>query len=220
MDARLNEILAAARDDPNAIGVFLQGSQAVGNADAESDWDVVVVLREGESTQHKDAGLDLVHTSLERFLATGEHFLPAAANARVLLDKTGELTAAVERFRAIGRDDLAELYDGYLNDVYRSLKAWRRGRELGARVQSGRSLWWLGEFLIGLGGARAPYPSAWDGRLGELEPLLLEVARSGDPRAQQELCRRVRRVAEEHGFGDVYDAWGGDIDRALSFEFS
>ena len=57
------------------------------------------------------------------------------AHARVLLDKTGEITAAIEAARRIGRDELAELYDSYLNDFYRSLKSWRRGRELGARIK-------------------------------------------------------------------------------------
>ena len=99
------------------------------------------------------------------------------------------------------------------------MKSWRRGRELGARVKCGRSLWWLGDFLIGLGGMRAPYPGAWAGRLGELEPLVLEVARTGDPRLQQELQAAVERVATEHGFRDVYDAWDGDIDRVMEFEF-
>ena len=53
---------------------------------------------------------------------------------------------------------MAAFYDNYLNDFYRSLKSWRRGRELGARIKALRSLWWLGEFLLALEGKRAPYP--------------------------------------------------------------
>jgi hypothetical protein len=145
--------------------------------------------------------------------------LPALAHSRVLLDKTGELAEAVEAAGQLTRKELAELYDGYLNDFYRSLKSWRRGRELGARIMCGRSLWWLGDFLIALEGKRAPYTEYWGGRLGELEPLILEVARTADPRRQQELQAAVEQIATAHGFRDVYDAWDGDIDRVMGFRF-
>jgi hypothetical protein len=52
-----------------------------------------------------------------------------------------------------------------------------------------------------------------------VEPLVLEVARTSDPRLQQELCRRVAQLAADRRYGDVYDAWNGDIDRVLAFDF-
>jgi predicted nucleotidyltransferase len=219
MNEELRRVLEDAEADEAVVGVYAMGSQALGTADEASDWDIVVVAREGDPSHVKSATMDLVRTTLDRMGAASVHELPAIAHGRVLLDKTGEVAAALEAARSIGRDELAELYDGYLNDLYRSLKAWRRGRELGARVQCGRSLWWLGEFLIGLDGGRAPYPSSWAGRLGELEPLILEVARTADPTRQQELCRRVEAVASAHGYRDVYDGWDGDIDRVLAFDF-
>ena len=79
----------------------------------------------------------------------------------------------------------AELYDGYLNDFYRSLKAWRTENELAGRIECGRSLRFLGELLFALEGVRAPYPKEWAGKLGELEPLILDVARTGDPDKQR-----------------------------------
>jgi predicted nucleotidyltransferase len=207
-----------AAGDPNVVGVLLKGSRAMGSADGESDWDVVVVLRSGAATHTKTGRLDVLRTTLERLRSAPSFELPAVAHARVLLDKTGEVGAVVEATSRIGRDELAELYDSYLNDFYRSIKAWRRGHELAARIKSARSLWWLGEFLLGLEGRRAPYPSAWTGQLGELEPLLLEVARRGDARSQQQLQARVESVASAHGFRDVYDGWtGGEIERAMAY---
>ena len=183
------------------------------------DWDLVVVIREGEPSKDRTPDLEVIRRPLASIQSPPTWELPAFGHARVLLDKTGEVDAALAPARRIGRDELAELYDGYLNDFYRSLKSWRRGRELGARVKAGRSLWWLGEFLLGLDGTRAPYPGAWTGRLGELEPVILEVARTADPRLQQELQAAVERIASAHGFRDVYDAWDGDIDRVMAFEF-
>ncbi|HJV29112.1 MAG TPA: hypothetical protein VJ645_01210 [Gaiellaceae bacterium] len=212
-------ILDEAERDDNVVGVLIKGSQAMGAADEESDWDVVVVLLQGEPSQKKDGRLERITTTLERVRAVSSWELPALAHSRVLLDKTGELAEAVEAAGQLTRKELAELYDGYLNDLYRSLKAWRRGRELGARILCGRSLWWLGDFLIALEGKRAPYTEYWGGRLGELEPLILEVARTADPRRQQELQAAVEQIATAHGFRDVYDAWDGDIDRVMGFRF-
>jgi hypothetical protein len=161
----------------------------------------------------------LITTTLARVRAVESWELPALAHSRVLLDKTGELAEAVEAARQVTRKELGELYDNYLNDFYRSLKAWRRGRELGARILSGRSLWWLGDLLMGLEGARAPYTEYWGGRLGELEPLIIEVARTADPGKQQQLQAKVEEIATTHGLRDVYDAWNGDIDRAMGFRF-
>jgi predicted nucleotidyltransferase len=220
VDDTLEALLAEAREDADVLGVFLKGSRAVGTAVAESDWDVVVVLRDGEPSHLKDGAADVLRTTLARVRAAPRYELPAIAHARVLLDKTGEVKDAVESAGRIDRDELAELYDSYLNDFYRSLKAWSRGDELAARLKASRSMWWLGEFLLGLDGRRAPYPGAWAGRLGELEPLVLDVLRTGNPRRQQELQATVKRVATARGFTDVYDGWtGGEIDRVMALRF-
>jgi predicted nucleotidyltransferase len=215
----LRPLLDEAANDPNVVGVILKGSHALGTADEESDWDLVVVLASGEPSHSKDGAIDVLRTTLERVRNAPSYELPALAHARVLLDKTGEVQAAVGAHARVSREEIAELYDSYLNDFYRSLKAWRRGRELPARIKAARSLWWLGELLFALEGRRAPYPSAWEGRLADFEPLMLEVARSGDPRVQQELQSRVERLASERGLRGVYDGWDGEIDRVMRFEF-
>jgi diamine N-acetyltransferase len=220
MDDVLAAVLADAESDTNVIGVFLKGSRAVGTDVVGSDWDVVVVLREGEASQRKDGVLDVLRTTLARVQNAPRYELPAIAHARVLLDKTGEVAETIEAAARIGRDELAELYDSYLNDFYRSLKAWARGQELAARLKASRSIWWLGEFLLGLDGRRAPYPGAWAGRLGELEPLVLDVLRTGDPRRQQELQAKVEQIATARGFRYVYEGWtGGEIDRVMALRF-
>jgi hypothetical protein len=64
-DEVLAPLLAEAEADANVVGVFLKGSRAVGTDVAGSDWDVVVVLREGEASQHKDDVVDILRTSIE-----------------------------------------------------------------------------------------------------------------------------------------------------------
>jgi len=143
-----------------------------------------------------------------------------ARGATVMEPGRGELASGLQAARTISHDEAAQMYDGYLNDFYRSMKAWRRGNELAGRIECGRSLRFLGELLFALDGVRAPYPKDWQGKLGELEPLILEVARTGAPHLQQEICVIVRDRAAQHGYSHVYEAWTGDIDHALSFEFA
>ena len=220
MEPELVDLLKRAQEDPDAVALVLFGSAASGSAHEESDLDVWYVLR-GEPLPPRErlGRLEIVPTTVELMRSAPDWLKPALAYARVLWDDTGEVEPVLEDSRTISHDETAELYDGYLNDFYRSLKAWRVGKELAGRIECGRSLRFLGELLFALDGVRAPYPKEWEGKLGELEPLILEVARTSKPRLQQELCVGVRERAAQRGYAHVYDDWTGDIDRVLGFEF-
>lgn len=221
MDPELTGLLAEARVDPDAVALVLFGSAASGSAHEESDLDVWYVLRREPLPPRERRGrLEIVPTTLELLRAAPDWLKPALAYAQTIWDETGDVEAVLAAARTISQEETAELYDGYLNDVYRSLKAWRTGNELAGRIECGRSLRFLGELLFALDGMRAPYPKEWQGKLGDLEPLILEVARTGAPRLQQEICVIVRDRAAQRGFSHVYEAWTGDIDHALSFDFA
>lgn len=198
---------------------MLIGSHAAGTPDDDSDVDVLYVLRTEKRERERRGKLEFIPVTLADLRAPPDWFKPAIANARVLLDKTGELANAVSDAQRLSRDEIGELYDSYLNEFYRSLKAWRRGNELAARVEGVESVKWLAQFLYALDGRRAPYSNAWAGTLGELEPLLLEVARTAGPQVQQDLQARVAELADAHGYTHVRDAWEGDIERAMEFRF-
>jgi len=220
MEPELVELSKRAQEDPNAVALVLFGSAATGSAHEESDLDVWYVLRgEPLPPRERRGRLEIVPTTVELLRAAPDWLKPALAYGQTLWDETGEVEPVLEAARTISPDETAELYDGYLNDLYRSLKAWRTGNELAGRIESGRSLRFLGELLFALDGVRAPYPKEWPGKLGELEPVILEVARTGEPRLQQELCAHVRERAAQRGYSHVYDDWTGDIDRVLGFEF-
>lgn len=221
MEPELAELSRHAQQDPEAVALVLFGSTASGSADEESDIDVYYVRRSEPLPPRERRGrLEIVPTTLGRMRAAPDWLKPALAYGQIIWDETGEIEAVLRAARTISHDETAELYDAYLNDVYRSLKAWRRGDELAGRIECGRSLRFLGELVFALDGVRAPYPKEWRGKLAELEPLILEVARTGVPRLQQELCVRVRERAAQRGYSPVYDAWTGDIDRVLAFEFA
>lgn len=220
MEPELNELLLEARADPDALGLVLFGSAAAGSADEESDLDVYYVVRGDPPPPRSRRGrLELIPTNLALMRGAPDWLKPALAYAKVLWDSTGEIAPIVAAARTVSREETAALYDAYLNDFYRSMKTWRRGLELPARIECGRSLRFLGELLFALEGRRAPYPKEWTGELGEFEPLVLDVARTADPKLQQQLCFRVEQLATARGYRDVYDGWNGDIDRVMDFRF-
>jgi hypothetical protein len=219
VEPELRELVQAAQADPNAVGVVLFGSAAAGSAHEESDLDVWYVVRADPQPRSRDGRRELIPTTLAQLSDAPDWLKPALAYSEVLWDPTGEIAPVLAAARTVSREETAELYDGYLNDLYRSLKAWRRGTELAARVECGRSLRFVGELLFALDGVRAPYPKEWAGKLGPVEPLVLEVARTSGPAAQQRLCRAVVELARDRGYHDVYDAWQGDFDLVLSWDF-
>jgi predicted nucleotidyltransferase len=219
VEPELAELLETAQNDHGAVGVVLFGSAATGSAHAESDIDVWYVVRSEPPPAERRGRLELIPTTLERLRNPPDWLRPAYVGARVLWDPEGEIEPVVAATQLVGRDETEALYDAYLNDLYRSLKAWWRGLELAARVECGRSLRFLGELLFALDGRRAPYPKEWEGRLGDLEPLFLEVARTADPARQQELCVAVQARAAAAGYAHVVASWRGDIERVLAFDF-
>jgi hypothetical protein len=220
MQPDLNDLVSEALSDPNAVGLVLIGSYASGRPDDESDVDVLYVARDAPAfAKHHRGRVELIPTTLARIQEPTDWFAPALGNARVVLDKTGEVAEAVAAAASVDRAFAAGRLDDYLNAFYRSLKAWRRGNELAARIEALASLRSLAEFLHALDRRRAPYPSAYAGTLGELEPSIEAVARDPGAVRQQELQARVEALARARGFGDVYDDWDGEIERAMRFAF-
>ena len=103
--------------------------------------------------------------------------------------------------------------------MYRSLKAWRRGDELGGRLQAADSAMHLLRTLFSLERRWPPYYDRLGTQLaaldaqgwppGYLREALLGLVRTGDPTLQQELAARVEALMRARGYGQVIDAWDG-----------
>ena len=237
----LEEILG--RDDPDVLGVVLSGSAARGMATERSDVDVYVVLTPAGAagrTSRKTRYVDEVPMTLEELeelppLGTDDWWSRwSFAWAQVLLDRTdGRLTRAVEvQARLTGREQesvLVDRLDGYVNFVFRALKADCDGRPLERRLDAAESLtWWL-DTVFALAGRVRPYMKylPWELRehpLGvpewEAERLLPLVERvlDGDPVALREGYATVERECRtwdaRHGgalLGDTLDGWGDQL---------
>jgi hypothetical protein len=243
-----DDVLAAlineAAADPETAGLILSGSRAVGLETAESDYDLYWVLA-GEAYERRQANgaslrekrehadhppVDLVYVcqrDLDRLPAVPGWATYGYATARVLLDKTGEVTRAIAAIVTMPADkaqaDVAGWFDAYANAFYRSVKAWRRGDELGGRLHAADSAGHLVRTLFALEQRWTPYhdrlvPQLWrlDGQgwlPGSLHETLLDLLRTGDPVRQIELEVQVEALLRRRGFGAAVDRWSSELAR-------
>jgi hypothetical protein len=152
---------------------------------------------------------------------------------RVVYDRTGELTALAEELSRMpeeqARATVATAYDGYLNSMYRSLKCWRRGNEVGARLEAAHSVDPLIQTLFALERQWRPFGSrlylhleklkgqGWQD--GELPRILLDLLTTGDPRRQQAYAHRVIALLAKRGYNRPDEVWNAKVDRALTWDF-
>ena len=147
-------------------------------------------------------------------------YTPMFVNADVVADTDGQVAALVEAIAvnagARAWDELDELYDDYLNCFFRSLKAWRRGDELGGRMQAAHSCLSLVRLLFAAERRLPPYHDQLRGPLETLEraqgweqgflaDTLTRVLATGDPTIQQELELRVEALLDSRG---IAHQWG------------
>jgi hypothetical protein len=234
----MDELLRDVEADPATLGLVLHGSRATGAERATSDYDLIRVVTDEEYERRdphvKDGVTDVVlqtPTRLRRLAGEPGWYTALFLSARVLVDKTGEVAelvlAIVEGANEAAYAAVAEEYDGYLNCWTRSLKAWRRGDDLGGRLHAAQSTLYLVRLLFGLEHRWPPYLDALEPELpaieraqgwedGFLRAALLQLAGDGDPAFQQQLEARVEALLAARGF--AHD-WGDDLEPLKVFRF-
>jgi hypothetical protein len=245
-DPVIAALRAEGAADPDVVGILVTGSRGVGAVTAESDYDVIFVVsdetadrytrenREPPRGQTLDPATDTSDIQWHECPRTlREYNTFGVDRCQVVYDRTGELTALAEELSQMperrARETVDKAYDAYLNLVYRSLKCWRRGDELGARILAAQSVDALMQTLFALERGWAPFPSrlylhldklsgqGW--QPGELRALLLDLLRTGDPGRQQVYTRRVIALLAERGYTRPDEVWNAKVDRALAWEF-
>ncbi len=245
-DSVLVPLIELARRDTETLGILLQGSRGAGMGDELSDYDLLWILTDREYQKRVAAEqcapqitmlgerkhIELAYTSPDRLLGADVpgRYIRGLATAGILVDRNGEIERLMNDLLAIPeervRSDVPEMFDAYLNGFYRSMKASRRGNELGARLEAADSLTYLVQALFLLEGRWPPFHdrlmvsldalSAQGWAQGELERIFLGILRSADPPLQQRLEDRIERLMRDRGYGRVIDDRDGEIDRVKS----
>ena len=246
-DPILKPLIAAVTADPEVEGVILSGSRGAGADDPESDYDLEWVLTDAAYDRRAAHGeqmhlsqdpdqphLDISYTCLRKLAqiaAEASWPLPGYTTARILYDRTGAVTMACKAMVTMpeerARADVLGCFDAYINAFYRSLKAWRRGNQLGGRLQAAASAMHLVSLLFALERRWPPYHDRLVGQLGTLasqgwppgylHDALLRLVQTGDPRFQQELEAKVEMLLRARGF--EVNLWEGEIERVKAFHF-
>jgi len=232
----LAEITREVEADPTSVGLVLHGSRAAGNARDDSDFDLMRVVTDetypsrsmlrDKRTGADGIAADVFYSSPARLAQLAERpdwQVGMLVTGRILVDNgalTGLVEEALTRAGEHAHANLDDHYDDYLNCFVRSLKAWRRGNELGARMQAAESALHLVRLLFALERRWHPYhdqlaqplgdlEQAQGWQAGELADLLLRLVRDADPTFQQELEVRVEALLESRGLAHQ---WGPEDD--------
>ena len=246
-DPLLSELIAEVRDDPETMGLLLHGSRAVGTDRPDSDYDLIRVVTEQAFSARKargallersaaDAGpkMDVLYQTpsrMELYVSDPGWYTPTYVSSRILFDRTGELASLVRRLTAeagrIALERTAAAYDNYLNCFVRSIKATRRGDEIGRRLHAAESALALVRLLSGLESRWPPYhdnlaallpqveeAQGWPS--GYLADALLRLVRHADPIFQQELEARVESLMSRR---DIQHQWGDDLEPLKALRF-
>jgi hypothetical protein len=216
-----NRLLARASDDDNVLGIVHSGSRGRGLFVTEqSDWDYFVVVRElrGEYPSEHGDRVECSEITLERLADPPEWARPALLSVDLLLDKTGEVAAALQDATTVDPATAGEPLDGYVNMYYRSAKNARVGLELASLLDAQESIPWYLRFVFSVYGRVRPYNKWLEWELRE-HPLpvdvdlerLRHIATTGDIGAQRALFRDTERVVRDAGLGAVIDGWEPDV---------
>lgn len=229
-DPFLVALIETVRDDPQTLGLLLHGSRSLGRHRADSDYDLIRIVVADSYEARRAAGAliekltpdgthkaDILYQTpsrIETYVMEPSWYTPTYVSARILFDRTGEISVLLARIAAesgrIARERLAANYDDYLNCFVRSIKAARGGGELGRRLHAAASADALVRTLFGLQSMWPPYHDGLSAHLpliesalgwppGYLSDALLRLVRDGDPTFQQELEERVERLMTSRG---------------------
>jgi predicted nucleotidyltransferase len=201
------ELVEAARNDDNVVGLVLTGSRGSGAGVTDrSDWDVRLVVRDEARDEYRTrlgtphgSPVEVVVLTLDELAAVGEVGSPTAwdrpsyVHAQVVVDTPdGRVSALLDSLGTLppetARALAAEQLDDYVNSYHRSAKSSRLGNELESHLDAIESIPPLLHTLFALNGRVRPFNKLLRFEL-EQRPL------DGDTWAVDELLPRLRRIA-------------------------
>ncbi len=237
-----NKLLKIAKTDPDILGFVVGGSRGKGNTNKFSDYDLAFIVKDNKLKAfekrypyphiEKDVSIYLFGyteylTQHRKWEFLDEWIRSAATSEKLLVDKTKTLQKAQTERSLIPKDKLRKYVSmnigAYINYVYRSIKSFRKGETLAARIQAVESLSPFLYVAFALD-ERRPRPY-YDYLRFELKqhPLkslpissngLLEsmskIVNSGNIKTQQRLFKMFEKVCRKRGFGKVFDDWNPD----------
>jgi predicted nucleotidyltransferase len=235
-----NRLCKEAKKDPNIIGFLLSGSRGKGLATKYSDYDIEIIVKDRsfksykktyEKMEIKNFGFTVFsYSGFKKHAAIGSPFewdRYSYAHIKVLIDKNDKIQKLVDEKGEMPKEKIRDYVsghlDGYINYLYRSLKCFRDGDIVGARLEAARSIHLFLNVIFGLEGRITPYYKYLEWELEnfplekfsmkpkEIIKSLLRVLENADIKTQQKLLKLTERVCRKEGYGHVFDSWGPSL---------
>lgn len=234
-----DKLVEDAINDPNVIGLFLSGSRGKGLTNKHADYDVEIIVKDKVIKDYKKKyqkkhikNFEFAVFSLSGFKHQAEiggpyeWDRPSYTHIKAIVDKTGQIQKLIDEKGKIPKDIIKKYVsrhlDGYINYVYRSLKCFRDGNVIGARLEAARTIDLFFNVIFGLEGRVTPFYKflKWELKLyplkrfpmlpKEIIKTLLRILEDADVQTQQGLFVIVERVFRKEGYAHVFDSWDPD----------
>jgi hypothetical protein len=246
----LDRYIEAARQDEDVLGFFMGGSRGKGFEDEHSDWDLRYVVKVGtkarfskqpEENNFEDSEYADMSTQVFDYDEFRQHAEWKTVKAwdrysfshiTTYTDKTGDIQALIDEKCKVPADEQLPLIkkhmDAYVHDLFRSMKALRRGDALGAQIHATFSVYNLSIALFAVELRAAPYHSYLARELNayplqdfpvtskELLGLLEKVVFAGGSENQQELAGVVEGFMRGNGQYD-YLRWAKKYEWLMGY---
>jgi len=243
---KFNQLLERVKVDVNIIGFFLIGSRGKSFENEHSDYDPIIIVKDDlvkilkdEFMKQKSEDIDLNVMSLSEFkdyAKWGSTFAwdrYAFLHVKAIVDKTGEVQKLIEEKGLIPESErhnfIADSLDGYINQVFRSIKCIRNNNILGARLEASVSIPCLLDLVFALENRPKPFSGYLEKEL-KVYPLkklpwptdeflqkILFILSTADIKTQQEFLKKIEILLRAEGFGKVFDEWKGKDKWAMTY---
>jgi|SRR5680860_284414 len=228
----IKEVIA----DQNIISLFSTGSFGKGMITDESDFDATMIVRDEVIDEYKNKYKGVGGILCDLSVKTMSEFKDAAVwggpmawdrynytHLKAEVDKTGEIQKMIDEKGIIPADKREEFVsaslDGFINQVYRSIKCFRDGNKIASQLEAADGLPSLLNAVFGLEGRIRPFYKYLDWELtnypleklpwskDEFISILVKIVKTGDLPTQQKILQIIEKIFRKEGFGQVFDSW-------------
>lgn len=242
------KIIKEAEENDQILGLILVGSRGKEFENEYSDYDLVVIIKDGAAidvskkyTDNKIDNIDVKLYSLSDFKKYAAWDSPESwdrynyEHVKILDDKTnGKLMEIIKEKGYIPEDKREKLInwwlDAYINGVYRSIKCIRNNNLVGAHLEAVNSILDLLTLVFAINGRHRPFLGYVQKELEKYpleslpwEPLdfvkkIKNVLETANLKTQQELLIGIEKMSLKIGYGKVFDSWEGKDKWAMSYK--
>lgn len=231
-----SKILEEAAADQNIIGLFSTGSCGKGMITDESDFDATMIVKDDVIDEYKNKYQGIGGVLCDLSIKNRSELKDSAAwggpmvwdrynytHLKAEVDKTGEIQKIIDEKGIIPADIRKEFVsaslDGFINQVYRSVKCFRDGNKIASQLEAADGLPSLLNAIFGLEGKIKPFYKYLDWELinypleklpwtkDEFISILVKIVQTGDLLTQQNVLKTVERTFRKEGYGELFDSW-------------